>query len=97
MPSRNEIRKKKIRVTMARNRILGNTFFMEARVSTRKKDSSQPSMIAMLVNSGSSYVAEKKKTRARRPMNGNASTVEPPGKNASNEVKAGEASFKIYS
>ena len=41
-------------------RILGNTFFMEARLSTRKKDSSQPSMIGMLVNSGSSYVAEKK-------------------------------------
>ena len=35
-------------------RILGNTFFMEARLSTRKKkDSSQPSMIAMFVNSGS--------------------------------------------
>ena len=30
-------------------------------------------------------------------MNGNASTVEPPGKKkASNEVKAGETSFKIY-
>ena len=29
-------------------------------------------------------------------MNGNASTVEPPGKKVSNEVKAGEASFKIY-
>ena len=29
-------------------------------------------------------------------MNGNASAVEPPGKKASNEVKAGEASFKIY-
>ena len=34
-------------------RILGNTFFMEARLSTRKKDSSQPSMKPMLVNSGS--------------------------------------------
>ena len=33
-------------------RILRNTFFMEARLSTRK-NSSQPSMIAMLVNSGS--------------------------------------------
>ena len=76
-------------------RILGNTFFMEARLSTRKKkDSSQPSMIAMLVNSGS--VSLEKRTRGRRPMNGNASTVEPPGKKASNEVKAGEASFKIY-
>ena len=73
-------------------RILGNTFFMEARLSTRKKDSSQPSMIAMLVNSGSMSL-EKKKTRGRRPMNGNASTVEPPGKKASNEVKAGKASF----
>ena len=29
-------------------------------------------------------------------MNGNASTGEPPGKKASHEVKAGEASFKIY-
>ena len=29
-------------------------------------------------------------------MNVNAFTVEPPGKKASNEVKAGEASFKIY-
>ena len=29
-------------------------------------------------------------------MKGNASTVEPPGKKASNEVKAGEANFKIY-
>ena len=29
-------------------------------------------------------------------MNGNASTMEPPGKKALNEVKAGEASFKIY-
>ena len=29
-------------------------------------------------------------------MNGNASTVEPPGKKAANEVIAGEASFKIY-
>ena len=36
----------------------------------------------------------KKRTRGRRPMNGNASTVEPPGKKASNEVKVGEASFK---
>ena len=34
-------------------RIIGNTFFMETRLRTRKKDSSQPSMIAMLVNSGS--------------------------------------------
>ena len=75
-------------------RIPGNTFFMEARLSTRKKDSSQPSIIAMLVNSGSMTL--KKRTRGRRPMNGNASTVEPPGKKASNEVKAGEASFKIY-
>ena len=76
-------------------RIPGNTFFMEARLSTRrKKDSSQPSMIAMLVNSGSMTL--KKRTRGRWPMNGNASTVEPPGKKASNEVKAGEASFKIY-
>ena len=48
----------------------------------------------MLVNSGS--MSLEKKTRGRRPMNGNASTVEPPGKKASNEVKAGEASFKIY-
>ena len=78
-------------------RILGNTFFMEARLSTRKKkDSSQLSMIAMLVNSGSMSLKKKKKTRGRRPMNGNASTVEHPGKKASNEVKAGEASFKIY-
>ena len=75
-------------------RILGNTFFMEARLSTRKKDSSQPSMIAMLVNSGS--MSLKKRTRGRRTMNGNASTVEPPGKKASNKVKAGEASFNIY-
>ena len=75
-------------------RILGNTFFMEARLSRRKKYSSQPSMIAMLVNSGS--MSLKKRTRGRRPMNGNASTVEPPDKKASNEVKAGEASFKIY-
>ena len=75
-------------------RIIGNTFFMETRLRTRKKDSSQPSMIAMLVNSGS--MSLKKRTRGRRPMNGNASTVEPPGKKASNEVKAGEASFKIY-
>ena len=74
-------------------RILGNTFFIEARLSTRKKDSSQPSMIAMLVNSGS--MSLKKRTKGRRPMNGNASTVEPPDKK-SNEVKAGEASFKIY-
>ena len=44
MPSRSK--KKKIWVTMAR--ILGNTFFMEARLSTKV-----PSMIAMLVNSGS--------------------------------------------
>ena len=29
-------------------------------------------------------------------MNGNVSTVEQPSKKASNEVKAGEASFKIY-
>ena len=29
-------------------------------------------------------------------MNGNASTVEPHDKKASNEVKAGKASFKIY-
>ena len=57
---------------------------MEARLSTRKKDSSQPSMIAMLVNSGN--MSLKKRTRGRRPMNGNASTVEPPGKE-SNEVK----------
>ena len=48
----------------------------------------------MLVNSGS--MSLKKRTRGRRPMNGNASTVEPPVKMASNEVKAGEASFKIY-
>ena len=48
----------------------------------------------MLVNSGS--MSLKKRTRGRRPMNGNASTVEPPGKKASHEVKAGEASFKIY-
>ena len=48
----------------------------------------------MLVNSGS--MSLKKRTRGRRPMNGNASTVEPPGKKASNEVKAGEANFKIY-
>ena len=77
-------------------RIIGNTFFMETRLRTRKKDSSQPSMIAMLVNSGS--MSLKNRTRGRRPMNGNASTVEPPGKKkkASNEVKAGEASFKIY-
>ena len=39
-------------------RILGN-FFMEARLSTRKKDSSQPSMIAMLVNSGSMSLKKK--------------------------------------
>ena len=51
-------------------------------------------MIALLVNSGS--MSLKKRTRGRRPMNGNASTVELPGKKASNEVKAGEASFKIY-
>ena len=89
MPSRNV---KKKSVTMAR--IPGNTFFMEARLSTRKKDSSQPSMIAMLVNSGS--MSLKKRTRGRRPMNGNASTVELPGKKSSKEVKAGEASFKIY-
>ena len=40
----------------------------------------------MLVNSGSMSL-KKKRTRGRRPMNGNASTVEPPGKKASNEVK----------
>ena len=51
-------------------------------------------MIAMLVNSGS--MSLKKSTRGRRPMNGNAFTVEPPGKKASNEVKAGESSFKRY-
>ena len=48
----------------------------------------------MLVNSGS--MSLKKRTRGRRPMNGNASTGEPPGKKASHEVKADEASFKIY-
>ena len=73
-------------------RILGNTFFMEARLSTRKKYSSQPSMIAII--EFGKYVA-KKRTSERRPMNGNASTVEPPGKKVSNEVKAGEASFKF--
>ena len=51
-------------------------------------------MIAMLVNSGS--MSLKERTRVKRPMNGNASNVEPPGKKASNQVKAGEASFKIY-
>ena len=43
-------------------RILGNTFFMEARLSTsKKKDSSQPSMIAMLVNSGSMSLKKEQK------------------------------------
>ena len=47
-------------------RILGNTFFMEARLSTRKKkDSSQPSMIAMLVNSGSTYICRWKKNKRK--------------------------------
>ena len=93
MPSRNVKRKKK-RYELLWLGSQGIHFFMEARLSTRKKDSSQPAMIAMLVNLGSMTL--KKRTRGRWPMNGNASTVEPPGKKASNEVKAGEASFKIY-
>ena len=44
-------------------KILGNTFFMEARLSTRKKDRSQPSMIAMLVNSGSMSLEKKNKRK----------------------------------
>ena len=44
-------------------RILGNTFSMEARLITRKKDSSQPSMIAMLVNSGSMSLEKKNKRK----------------------------------
>ena len=74
-------------------RILGNKYNFYGSKIEYKKNSSQPSMIAMLVNSGS--MSLKKRTRGRRPMNGNASTVEPPDKE-SNEVKAGEASFKIY-
>ena len=80
-------KKKKYQLaTMAR--ILGNTFFMEARLSTRKKDSSQLSIIARYACKFGKYVAEKKNKRK--------ANVEPPGKKASNEVKAGEASFKIY-
>ena len=91
MPSRNV--KKKYQLPWLGSQ--GIHFFMEARLHEyKKKDSSQPSMIAMLVNLGS--MSLKKRTRGRTPMNGNASTVEPPGKKASNEIKAGEASFKIY-
>ena len=44
-------------------RILRNTFFIEARLSTRK-NSSQPSMIVMLCKFGK-YVAEKKNKRKK--------------------------------
>ena len=69
--------------------------FYGSKIEYKKKDSSQPSMIAKYACKVGKYVA-KKRTRERRPMNGNASTVEQPSKKASNEVKAGEASFKIY-
>ena len=54
-------------------RILGTTFFYGSMIEYKKKKKivSQPSMIAMLVNSGS--MSLKKSTRGRRPMNGNAS------------------------
>ena len=49
-------------------RILGNTFFYGSKIEyKKKKDSSQPSMMAMLVNSGS--MSLKKSTRGRMPMN----------------------------
>ena len=70
MPSRNV---KKTSVTMAR--ILGNTFTMEARLSTKKTDSSQPSMIAIPTCKLGKYMSLKKRTRVRRPMNENESIL----------------------
>ena len=54
-------KKKKISVTMAR--ILGNTFFYGSEIEYKKKDSSQPSMIAILVNSGSMSLQKKNKRK----------------------------------
>ena len=92
MPSRNVKRKKK---EMSYNGYYPKEYiFYGSKIEYKKKDSSQPSMIAMLVKSGS--MSLKKEQEKEGQWNGNVSTVERPSKKASNEVKAGEASFKIY-